>query len=425
MKKLITFLTMVLIIVSTQPVFAEDTEIEGLHENWSKLFMTNYFTEEELAQIDNDYMTSTEQWLREIHLPQKQSLHKMETNSFENEVVLELERAKLNYANAVRVSLLYSNKYAAEYAQAGKFSYLFSEKEYWSAPDCTIYSDKGRFTIDGTYIEDISEWVGYVYPGFTMPTTNILNNITEEKLREYLLAKNEYQVSDIKIFPMSSRLTFLFVECNEKEYVMLLDEPNSKDIIANIEVNTLYNTDEMMNALIDGESNGWVYWQWVADEAAKTKPTYQAEAEALQAEGLLYGNENGLDLLKPLSRIETAAMLLRALGESEDADTSSAQVFTDVAPNHWGYGAAQNAYSLGLIYGVGDNLFAPDKKVTATEFSSMVLRAIGENDFDWQSATDILIERGILTAEQAETMDLFTRGDMAKIIYEVRNRGLL
>ena len=39
MKKLITFLTMVLMIVSVQPVFAEDTEIEGLHENWSKLSM--------------------------------------------------------------------------------------------------------------------------------------------------------------------------------------------------------------------------------------------------------------------------------------------------------------------------------------------------------------------------------------------------
>ena len=188
----------------------------------------------------------------------------------------------------------------------------------------------------------------------------------------------------------------------------------STELLKEMDPYKLYDINEVIDIIIKDHVRN----------VSSTKPTYQTEAEALQAEGLLYGNENGLDLLKPLSRIETAAMLLRALGESETADTSSAQVFTDVAPTHWGYGAAQNAYSLGLIYGVGDNLFAPDKKVTATEFSSMILRAMGENDFDWQSATDILIER-ILTAEQAETMDLFTRGDMAKIIYEVRTRGLL
>lgn len=34
-------------------------------------------------------------------------------------------------------------------------------------------------------------------------------------------------------------------------------------------------------------------------------------------------------------------------------------------------------------------------------------------------------KKGIITAEDAKTMDLFTRGDMAKIIYEARGKGLL
>ena len=36
-----------------------------------------------------------------------------------------------------------------------------------------------------------------------------------------------------------------------------------------------------------------------------------------------------------------------------------------------------------------------------------------------------MIERGIITAEDTKAMDLFTRGDMAKIIFESRAHGLI
>lgn len=74
---------------------------------------------------------------------------------------------------------------------------------------------------------------------------------------------------------------------------------------------------------------------------------------------------------------------------------------------------------------MGDGRFAPDKTVTATEFATMVLRASDTGEFDWEQALNILIEQGIITQENANTMDLFTRGDMAKIIYEGRKKGLL
>ena len=118
-------------------------------------------------------------------------------------------------------------------------------------------------------------------------------------------------------------------------------------------------------------------------------------------------------------------MLLRAMGETETAPPNSGQVFTDVPQSHWGFGAATNAYDLGIVNGVGNNQFAPDNLVTATQFSTMVLRAADTGEFDWQQATNLLIEQGVITAEEVETMDLFTRGDMAKIIYEAREKGLL
>jgi len=91
---------------------------------------------------------------------------------------------------------------------------------------------------------------------------------------------------------------------------------------------------------------------------------------------------------------------------------------------HWGYGAAMKAQKLGIVNGVGNNSFAPDDKVTATQFATMVLRAANTIDFDWTTALDMIIEQGIITEENAKTMDLFTRGDMAKIIYEARAKGL-
>ena len=100
------------------------------------------------------------------------------------------------------------------------------------------------------------------------------------------------------------------------------------------------------------------------------------------------------------------------------------QTFTDVPATHWGYGAAEKAYLLGLIKGIGNALFAPDDIVTGPQFATMVLRAGSHGDFNWEEALDILINEGVISTEDASTMDFFTRGDMAKIIYESIEKGL-
>ena len=62
----------------------------------------------------------------------------------------------------------------------------------------------------------------------------------------------------------------------------------------------------------------------------------------------------------------------------------------------------------GAIKGVGEDRFAPDEKVTGPEFSTMVLRAAGQEEFNWQNALNLLVEQGILSAENISTMDVFT-----------------
>ncbi len=68
-------------------------------------------------------------------------------------------------------------------------------------------------------------------------------------------------------------------------------------------------------------------------------------------------------------------------------------------------------------------MFAPNATITASQFATLILRNMGENP-DWQTAINTFVERGLLTSDQAEKMDLFTRGDMAKIIYEAKQRSM-
>lgn len=154
-----------------------------------------------------------------------------------------------------------------------------------------------------------------------------------------------------------------------------------------------------------------------------TKDLYQSEAESLQSEGLLKGTDKGLDLLKPLTRAEAATMLIRAMGHPEVTE-NTVMTFSDVSSEYWGFGAIENAYSLGLVNGVGDGKFAPEQNVTAPQFATMILRAANAGEFDWEKAVEIMVEQGILTKEETETMDFFTRGDIAKMIYEARENNL-
>ena len=154
----------------------------------------------------------------------------------------------------------------------------------------------------------------------------------------------------------------------------------------------------------------------------KVKPTYETEAESLQADGLLKGNENGLDLLKPLTRIEATAILVRAMGY-EDAQTSGTSYFADIQSGNWGAKYANIAKDKGIAAGVGDDKFAPNDAITASQFATLIFRNMGESP-DWQTAINTFVERGLITSEQAEKMDLFTRGDMAKIIFEAKQKNM-
>ena len=426
MKKIIAIILCIVIVLSALIVVAnemlqpsEETEtVAGLQEKMEALRMKNNFSQEELDGMVQQW----KDWYTEIFYQTPWEARKsldwrwIKYDNEAEELAYRLETYKPDPEKGYLISCLITERYAEQYANNNHFDYLFSDETYWIAP--AYFLGNRFYTREGILSEN-----GVPYS--QKETSNTYINVLSESMMDYLentdniekqlLEKGETEVSDIKIFGTNLSLSFLYIRCGEKEYLVEL----SGETLPEIEYYKIYSAKEVMEAIEEGNPYG------LSKRVSNTKPTYQTEAEALEAEGLLKGNENGLDLLKPLTRIEAAAMLLRAMGEIETAPPNSGQVFTDVPQSHWGFGAATNAYDLGIVNGVGNNQFAPDNLVTATQFSTMVLRAADTGEFDWQQATNLLIEQGVITAEEVETMDLFTRGDMAKIIYEAREKGLL
>lgn len=91
-----------------------------------------------------------------------------------------------------------------------------------------------------------------------------------------------------------------------------------------------------------------------------------------------------------LTRAEAAQMFYNLLLDKDVAITVS---FSDVPDGAWYSDAVNTLASLGMIKGVGDNKFEPDRSITRAEFTAIAMRftkgtADGENSFSDVSADD-------------------------------------
>lgn len=325
-----------------------------------------------------------------------------------------IETSLLNYSEMLKVTPFVTSKYMMQYAKNNSICYLTFNKSYISVLKASgEYSE--TFNMNGEYLNDsMSDYYicrKLVSSVIDSEGINFLKDIN--RISEMLKEKGEVAVTDIKLLVLDYEHTILLLTCNDKEYIIQLYSGRFDSADGRIQKFKLYTAYEYVSEMT---GNNLI---------KKEKNTYLTEAQSLQKKGLLYGNEKGLDLLKPLSRIEAAAILVRAMGEAADAPDKQTPTFIDVDSSHWGFESAEKACRLGIINGIDDNRFAPDENVTAEQFATMVLRAVGEKNFNWERSIDIMKEKGILSQAETETMDFFTRGDMAKIIYVTEEKGLL
>lgn len=159
----------------------------------------------------------------------------------------------------------------------------------------------------------------------------------------------------------------------------------------------------------------------------------QASADALNALGLFNGT--GTDAQgKPIyeldrapTRYEAVTMLVRLLGKEAEAKAGKWNTpFTDLVA--WAEPYVGYAYTMGLTNGTGSTTFSGKDTVTATQYLTFVLRALGydsSKDFKWNAAWELSDSLGLTNGEyNAANNGNFLRGNVALISHSALDINL-
>ena len=162
--------------------------------------------------------------------------------------------------------------------------------------------------------------------------------------------------------------------------------------------------------------------------AGMAVPAFAASEEAMVAADMLYelGLFNGVGdnpdgtpnfaLDRGLTRQEAVTLLVRLLGREADALAGAWEnQFTDVAD--WAKPYVGYAFANRLTNGISATEFGSTTQVSATQYLTFVLRALGYEsgkDFEWDSAWTLTDELGITAGEYNADTE-FLRGDAAVV----------
>ena len=161
--------------------------------------------------------------------------------------------------------------------------------------------------------------------------------------------------------------------------------------------------------------------------AASSQAT--SAAESLYSLGLFNGtgtDANGkpiFDLDRAPTRAEAVTMLVRLLGKDEEAKGGNWDTpFTDVAT--WTKPYVGYAYANNLTTGTSATTFGSSSAVTASQYLTFVLRALGYKsgeDFQWNKAWELSDKIGLTGCNYNADTKSFLRGDIAQISLNALN----
>ncbi|SMC86735.1 S-layer homology domain-containing protein [Papillibacter cinnamivorans] len=175
-----------------------------------------------------------------------------------------------------------------------------------------------------------------------------------------------------------------------------------------------------------------------ATALAAYTPKYTAYADRLNVLGLFNGtgtDSNGhpiYQLDRAPTRAEALVMLIRLLGEEENAKSYTGEnPFTDTESS-WAKAYVAYAYSKGYTTGVSATAFNPNTTATANMYLTFLLRALGysdkSGDFSYSTAYLKAAETGVCKSGQY-TSDTFYRDDCVYTSYnalsaEIKDAGV-
>lgn len=137
------------------------------------------------------------------------------------------------------------------------------------------------------------------------------------------------------------------------------------------------------------------------------KPKYSDEAYALKKLGLVRGAANGMELYRGNTRAESITMLIRLLGEEENALMAEHyHPFTDV--DAWAQRYVGYAYRMGYTKGVSNTRYGGSEMTTSIQYMTFILRSLGYSeeagDFKYASAIDDAVRLGVIPQSTASEL---------------------
>ncbi len=177
-------------------------------------------------------------------------------------------------------------------------------------------------------------------------------------------------------------------------------------------------------------------WCMAAVKFSDVKNTkYSTSVEMLNTLGLVDGYEDGT--YKPeniVKRSEMAKLMVIALGKESEVEKAKTQEtkFSDMKPTDWEYGYVNVAANNGIINGYPNGTFGPDKTVSYSEATAMIVRALGYEKAVEQSQ-DVWPSNYI---NQAKTLSLYNsigtvaasegaiRGNVAILLWNMLRTGV-
>lgn len=153
------------------------------------------------------------------------------------------------------------------------------------------------------------------------------------------------------------------------------------------------------------------------------KLTYaESIAPELKELGMFVGTDKGFELERPAIRVEALTMLVRLLGKETEAKNGTWEhPFNDVPT--WADKIVGYAYSNSLTSGVSADKFGSNDTVSAVQYLTFVLRALGYSDskevtdFTWDNPFDLATEIGLIENGEYNKDSEFLRADVAIVSY--------
>lgn len=411
MKKIIFYISMVVLVMCGSVHAESDFSVS---EKIQSSFLLNNETVlyDKLNEANDIYINES----IEMNIEDYKSSYK--TDKIESMIVGVKEMLNFAPKNSFCFYMPITDKYSKQYADLSCFDDLLSKDRVWIASVDIIYLSSYYYEKDFSKCE-INDRICDDEAVKFLKDSEAIEDMVNEEIDE--------KIVDCKIVYYYNIGLLLYLKGENTDYGIILYDYRPVTYNGYLEKYKIYTMNDIINSygMIDSymygkiKTTAYSYYGRLLEQ----KPVYESEITSLMEDGLIAGTDKGAEPLKPLSRIEATAMLVRILG-LENEPTGQTSYFADIASDNWGAKYANIASDHGIAAGVGDNNFAPNELITSSQFASLLLRSQNVPN-DWQTAINVLVEQGMVKQEQADKMDLFTRGDMAKIIYECKEKGMI